>query len=413
MKNSTNPKRILRYTSLTLCLFISLTLLITALFHMSSTPTSILTQHKSQDHDKLEPNPWLTHIIQPGDTLGEILSQWQLSFGETLSLLKQPLAKQYLINLKPGQKLEAHITKNTLSELKYAINTTDTLIIKNDHETYHATVIKNPMTSRLLTSSATINSNLSSAATKAHLSPGLYKQLTDIFAGTVNFKTAIQPGDQFRILYKEYYLNNKKHHSGEILAAELTNKNHTYTAIRFTTGSQTGYYTPTGGAIQPKYLKYPVHYTRISSPFSLHRMDPVRHKIAPHLGTDLAAPTGTPIHSIGDGTVIFEGWSRGFGKTVIVRYNKHMKALYAHMSRFTSSLPHHVHKGEIIGYVGQTGWATGPHLHLGIYIDGKAVDPMTFSPPTGNPITKNQMTAFTTTKNRLLDKLNQKTGQTT
>ena len=412
MKNPTNSKRTLLYTTLILCLFISLTLLVTALIHISSTPTSTFTQHKSQDHNKLELNPWLTHIIQPGDTLGEILSQWQLSFGETLSLLKQPLAKQHLINLKPGQKLEAHITKNRLSELKYTINATDTLVIKNSNETYHATVVKNPMTSQLLTSSATIDSSLSSAAAKAHLSPGLYKQLTDIFAGTVNFNTAIQPGDHFRILYKEYYLNNKKHHSGEILAAELTNKNHTYTAIRFTTGAQTSYYTPTGDAIQPKYLKYPVHYTRISSPFSLHRMDPVRHKIAPHLGTDLAAPTVTPIHPIGDGTVIFEGWSRGFGKTVIVRYNKHMKALYAHMNRFAPSLPHHVHKGEIIGYVGQTGWATGPHLHLGIYIDGKAVDPMTFSPPTGNPITNNQMATFTATKNRLLNKLKQTTGQT-
>ena len=114
MKNSTNPKRTLRYTTLMLCLFISLTLLVTALIHMSNTQTPTLTEHKSQTHAKLEPNPWLTHIIQPGDTLGEILSQWQLSFGETLSLLKQPLAKQYLINLKPGQKLEAHITKNTL-----------------------------------------------------------------------------------------------------------------------------------------------------------------------------------------------------------------------------------------------------------------------------------------------------------
>ena len=270
------------------------------------------------------------------------------------------------------------------------------------------------MTNHLLISSATITSSLSAAASNAHLSPGLYKQLTDIFAGTVNFNTAIQSGDHFRILYKEYYLQNKKHHSGDILLAELTNKNHTYTAIRFSYGNQTGYYTLTGDAIQPKYLKYPIHFKRISSPFSLNRMDPVRHKVAPHLGTDLAAPTGTPIHSIGDGTVIFEGWSRGFGKTIIIRYNQHMKALYAHMSRFTTSLPHHVHKGDIIGYVGQTGWATGPHLHLGIYIDEKAVDPMKLSAPTGNPIPSSQMAAFATEKNRLLAALNPSTkGHTT
>ncbi|MBV53047.1 MAG: hypothetical protein CL816_03160 [Coxiellaceae bacterium] len=352
------------------------------------------------------PTLWRTHSIQEGDTLSKILSQWKIDDRQVALLLKQSLANQHLNHLSIGHTLSVKINDNAIINLKYPINSTQTLLVNNKNRKYSCKIINTPMTQRHLMSTGTITSTLSEAANTAHLSPGLYKQLIDIFAGTVDFNTSIQPGDQFRILYDEYYLNNKKHHSGDILIAELTNKNHTYTAIQFKHGHEGGYYTPKGDAIQPKYLKYPIQFTRISSPFSLHRMDPIQHKIAPHLGTDLAAPTGTPIHSIGNGKVIFKGWSHGFGKTVVIQYNHHLRGLYAHMDRFVAPLPQYVHKGELIGYVGQTGWATGPHLHLGIYIDGKAVDPMKFTTPKANPITTSEIPTFMREKNHLMTELN-------
>lgn len=207
------------------------------------------------------------------------------------------------------------------------------------------------------------------------------------------------------MLYSEYDLNNQKVKDGAIIAATINNHNNAITAVEYTRNHSKQYYQPNGKAMEPLFLKYPLTFTRISSPFSMHRMDPIRHVVAPHLGVDLAAPIGTPIKSIGDGTVIFEGWSHGFGRTIIITYGKHMRGLYAHMNRFASNLPEHVKKGQVIGYVGQSGWATGPHLHLGIYIDGTAVDPLKLKIPSSAPIPDNLMDDFIAQRDKKLEQL--------
>ena len=406
MGSRTSKYNYRKFTTILLSLLFIIAL-VTAFIHFYNTTQSSIQQSKLGSVLHLPDHHSISYSINSGDTLSELFSQWGLSYSKIIPLLNDPLAKKHLTHLKANHQINIEIINSDIRSLTYQIDATQLLSVKNQSGKLESTIIKNPLTTQLLATSATITSSLSQAASSADLSPELYKQLVDIFSGTVNFKTKIQRGDSFRILYEEYYLNNKKYRSGDILLAELTNKNHTYTALKYTYGKQSGYYTADGQAIPAKYLKYPLKFKRISSPFSMHRMDPIQHKIAPHLGTDFAAHTGTPIHSIGDGTVIFKGWSHGFGKTIIIRYTTHIKALYAHMSEFKENLPRHVHKGDVIGFVGQTGWATGPHLHLGIYVDDRAVDPMKYIAPPGKPIPEDQLASFKQQENDYLNKLKQ------
>lgn len=337
-------------------------------------------------------NTLTTHLItiKKGDTLSTLFAHHHLGYKLSHQIIHLSNAKA-LRNLQPNHSLELTTnTHNELVKLHYTINDIDTLIIEKANNQYTATILSKKLSKKLAFKEGIITSSLSSAAYKNHVPSKIYQQLISTFSGTINFKRNIQPGDTFRILYTNNYINNKKVSPGEIIYASLTNKNVTHQAIRYTT-TGTHYYQPNGQALEPLFLSNPVKYTRISSKFSLHRMDPIQHKVQPHLGVDFAAPTGTPIHSIGDGKLVFKGWSRGYGRTVIIDYDKHYRGLYAHMSKFSNNLPHQIKKGQVIGYVGQSGWATGPHLHFGLFIKGKAVDPLKTISPKIASLPKNEI----------------------
>lgn len=158
--------------------------------------------------------------------------------------------------------------------------------------------------------------------------------------------------------------------------------------------------------MEARFLRAPLHYKRISSYFSYNRYDPVLHKIRPHLGVDFAAPLGTPIQSIGEGQIIFTGRDGGYGMTIKVRYGHHYLALYGHMLRFAKlHLNKWVHKGEIIGYVGKSGWSTGPHLHFGFYINGKPQNWLAMKLPKDQSIPRKYEKPFLNTAKQLLAEL--------
>ncbi|HET7675580.1 MAG TPA: peptidoglycan DD-metalloendopeptidase family protein [Gammaproteobacteria bacterium] len=224
-----------------------------------------------------------------------------------------------------------------------------------------------------------IQYNLYRAARRAGLSRALTSELIRIFAGRVDFRHDISRGDRFVAIYRET--------SGDsaILAAELDLANATLRVFRDVgTDGKVRYFTAAGRTLTPTLLRTPVDYTRVSSPFSLHRLNPVLHIYRPHYGVDLAAPTGTPVHAAGNGEVTFRGRDGGYGNLIII-HNRDGKysTRYAHLLRFAKGIRvgARVRQGEVIGYVGATGLTTGPHLHFEIRVDGVAENPLTVKLP--------------------------------
>ena len=217
-----------------------------------------------------------------------------------------------------------------------------------------------------------------SFAATAHqlgMPPAIAEDYRRIFGRIINFQHNIRAGDRFIVLYE----TNKSLASHPVLLfAEFVRGHHIDSATRFVSAGTADFYDAVGANMRTHFLNAPLDYKYISSSFNLHRLDPITHRIQPHNGVDYAAPSGTPIHSIGDGKIIFEGWERGYGRVIKVRYSPHLVGLYAHLSHFAHTRNHQlVKRQQVIGYVGMTGWATGPHLHFGWYVDGHPVNPVT------------------------------------
>jgi murein DD-endopeptidase MepM/ murein hydrolase activator NlpD len=232
---------------------------------------------------------------------------------------------------------------------------------------------------------------------KAGLSQAQIMELTHIFGWDIDFALDIREGDNFSVLYEKRFLNGKRISDGKILAATFTNSGETHKAILFTNKDNTfDYFSPNGQSLRTAFLRTPIPLARVSSHFNLHRRHPVLHKIRAHKGTDYAAATGTPIRSTADGRIISVGWHGGYGRAVIIRHSHNISTLYAHMSRFKRGLHSgsRVKQGQTIGYVGQSGLATGPHLHYEYRVKGVQRDAEKVKFPRAAPIPRSQMASF-------------------
>ncbi|MGZ5052829.1 MAG: peptidoglycan DD-metalloendopeptidase family protein [Methylobacter sp.] len=224
---------------------------------------------------------------------------------------------------------------------------------------------------------------------EAGLSKELILQLIEIFAWDIDFATNLRPGDQFTIVYGKKLVDGKESDTDEIIAAEFVNQGTPHAAVRYIDETGTAsYYTPDGQSMQRAFLSAPVDFIKISSPFDTHRKHPILNRIRAHKGIDYAARTGTPVKTTGDGIVTFCGRNGAYGQVVIIQHNDHYETLYAHLSDFKKGLTvgDHVKQGDMIGYVGQTGLATGPHLHYEFHVDGTYRDPETVKIPHSMPI---------------------------
>jgi len=220
-----------------------------------------------------------------------------------------------------------------------------------------------------------IETNLADAGHKAGLSDEMIEELTRIFAWDIDFASNLNPGDQFTVLYKN---SSDAGNAGRIYAAEFVSRGKFLTAIRFEDADgNVNYYTPEGNSLHKAFLSTPVDYARVSSHFDTHRRHPVLNRIRAHKGVDYAARTGTPVKAAGDGEITFKGRKGGYGQVLILKHGDRYETLYAHLSGFKRNLNDgdHVMQGEVIGYVGQTGLATGPHLHYEFRIDGVHQNP--------------------------------------
>lgn len=350
--------------------------------------------------------PWQKTVVQNGDSLAKIFQRLNISQADLLQLVKQ---HKEVAMLHPRRVLYFQTnSQHRLEGMKYPIDQSKTLILQRDHNNFIGKIYHKPETTTLSFKSGTIHHSLYRTAEQVGLTHTMLKQLQTIFGGSINFARDIHAGDRFAFLYQEFYIDGKKVRTGDIVAAEFTSRGTTHRAVRYTYPiSHTGYYTPDGHAVEARFLRAPLRYKRISSRFSYHRLDPVLHLVHSHLGIDYAARPNTPIKSIGDGKIIFIGSDGGYGKTIKIRYGKHYRGLYAHMRRFAKNIKLHqyVRKGQIIGYVGETGWATGPHLHFGFYINGIAHNWLAMKVPRGKSIPHSYQVRFIAASKKLLAEL--------
>ena len=214
----------------------------------------------------------------------------------------------------------------------------------------------------------------------------LAPKMNDVFGWEIDFNRDLRPGDTFRVVYEEVWKNGRFLRTGPILAAECTNRGHAHRAYRF---DDSGYFDADGRNLQKQLMRAPLEYSRISSNFTYRRLHPVLKRYMPHLGVDYAAPVGTPVWAAGDGVITEIGRKSGNGRYIRIRHkNQEYQSWYLHLSRFAKGMRKgtQVRQGQVIGFVGATGYATGPHLDFRIQRNGSWVNPRTLKLPAANPV---------------------------
>ncbi|MEQ1622614.1 MAG: peptidoglycan DD-metalloendopeptidase family protein [Methylococcales bacterium] len=252
-----------------------------------------------------------------------------------------------------------------------------------------------------------INSSLSVAGQEAGLSEELIMQLTSIFAWDIDFATNLHVGDQFTVVYNDGGHGDQAS-AGQIVAAEFVNQGRVYTAIKYQDGDgNVNYYSPEGRPMRKAFLSAPVDFAKISSGFDAHRKHPILNRIRAHKGVDYAARTGTPVKSTGDGEIIFLGNKGAYGQVMIIAHGEHYETLYAHLSDFKDDLHvgDKVTQGQVVAFVGQTGLATGPHLHYEFRIDGVHRNPEKLELAQASPLDDDLLEAFKTQTKPLVSQL--------
>lgn len=354
---------------------------------------------------------WKEYQIQSGDNLSILFRRAGLNDRDIYELTnKAPEAKD-LRRIRPGQGLSFLVEKGKLQGLKYSINRLDSVsFTRVENNNFAAEKISLKPETRMTFHQAVITSSLYMAGKRAGIPNALTMDMANIFGWDIDFALDIQKGDSFKVMYEELYLDGEMIGTGKILAAEFTNTGKTYKAVRYTDKEgNTSYYTPEGKGMHKAFLRSPIEFARISSHFNLARKHPVLHIIRAHKGTDYAAARGTPIRSTGNGKISFAGRKGGYGNCIIIQHGQGIQTLYGHMNAFAKGMRvgTKITQGDVIGYVGSTGLASGPHLHYEFHVNGQVRNPVTVPLPKAAGIATTEMASFTATIQPLLSKLDE------
>ena len=321
-----------------------------------------------------------------GDTLAAFLGRLGIEDAHLMRLVRS----RQLYALRTGTSVRAEVTADGTPVSISFLSGRDTLVtIAPQGEDYRASEARAPLETRVTMKSSVIRSSLFAATDAADVPDGIAMQLADVFAGDVDFYRDLRKGDRFTVVYELYLLRGRPVRAGRLLAAEFVNQGRTLRAIRY----ETGYYTPDGKNLRKAFLRYPLEFSRVSSGFGMRR-HPIYGGWRAHKGIDYAAPTGTRVRAVADGLVEFAGRKGGYGNVVILRHNGQYSTVYGHLSRIAVRRGARVAQNDTIGLVGQTGWATGPHLHYEFRIAGQARNPASLAMPAAQPVPAQQLPAF-------------------
>lgn len=377
----------------------------------SPAPTpAVLAPTATEQHElKLVEKPsWQTITVKPRDNLQRIFTAHHLASQDLAALLK--LKDKHLTQLRHGTTIRIQRdAQGRVLALAMPVGLTQEFTLTKNRHGFQRKLITLPVETHHEYAAGTVRSSLASASKAAGLTPAMYAELLRMFQGRINVAQDIRRGDRFAVLYETQSVNGKKIvPKGKLVAAKVMSHGQTYYAVRFGYPSHPeSYFTPTGNSVENRFLPYPLRFKRISSHFTYHRFDPVLHSVRPHLGVDFAADSGTPIKAVGDGRITFIGKENGYGNSVRVSFGNNYSALYAHMHHFAKNihLNQIIHKGDTIGYVGSTGWSTGPHLHFSFYENGQPKNWLAMGHATGEPVPKRYWGRFKAKAHSLLAKL--------
>ncbi len=357
-------------------------------------------------------NFWRSEHVQRGDTVVELLRRMNVEDASAGEFLRNDKAAESFRQLAVGKTVQAETgADGSLQALRYLNNGGNQVVIEKitgNKSGFKVSVLPPQLEQRLTMRTGTIKTTLFDATDEAGLPDATTSQLAEIFGGDIDFHRDLRKGDKFSVTYEVTYSNGEPVRNGRIQAAEFVNQGKAYRVVFFQTDSTHGdYYTPDGKSVRKAFLRSPVEFSRISSGFTSARFHPILQKWRAHKGVDYAAPIGTKVKVTADGTVAFVGQQTGYGNVIMVNHQGRYSTVYGHLSRFASGLRRgqHVGQGEVIGYVGMTGWATGPHLHYEFRIDGEQRDPLRVALPNATPISASQKAAFEETSRRLTDNL--------
>jgi len=335
---------------------------------------------------------------QRGDTVAALLERLDVDDPAATAFLRRSKEARGLGQLRPGRSIRAETTADgDLKSLSYLTPSGNLLRIERAEDGFKVSEAPAPLEQQPQMASGEIRSSLFAATDAAGLPDAIATQIAEIFSSHVDFHRDLRRGDRFAVVYETFHYNGDPIKTGRVLAAEFVNQGKTYQAVWFESADgQGGYYTPDGKSMRKAFLRSPLEFSRISSGFTQARFHPILQTWTAHRGIDYAAPTGTRVRSTADGVVSFAGWQGGYGNLVIVQHAGKYSTYYAHLSAFAAGVRKgsRVAQGDFVGYVGQTGMATGPHLHYEFHINGVQHDPLRVVLPEAVPITRELRAAF-------------------
>lgn len=349
---------------------------------------------------------WQQTELKSGDNLSRVFTRHSLSAADALAIASS--APKRVLNLQPGQIIKWQSSEsNNVTRMRIETSPLIAHVFERTIEgDYDYQLDEKVADRRPKFAHATIKSSLFLDGAKQDIPQSTLIELAGLFGWDIDFALDIRPDDEFSLIYEELFLDGERIGFGNILIAQFINRGREITAIRYEDGKgDAQYYDPSGHSMRKEFLRNPIDFARISSRFNLRRKHPVLNKFRAHRGTDYAARTGTPIKSTGDGKVIFAGRKGGFGNCVIVQHGSRYQTLYAHLSKFNRSARkgRRVKQGQVIGYVGSTGLATGPHLHFEFRVDGVHRDSLRIKLPKSRSIAKDQKSAYQAVADRMIE----------
>lgn len=355
--------------------------------------------------DTLQQNYISEERVRSGDTLATLLNRLGVDDADAANFIKSDAIARNVMQLKAGKRVQVQTTED--GELNWLSSTVGTgagnlknIEIRREGKGFKATEKAIALEKRIEMRSGEIRSSLFAATDAAQIPDNVASQIVDMFSTNIDFGSDLRRGDRFNVVYETFWQNGEYVYAGRVLAGEFMNGPATYQSVWFddpSVASSGGYYGFDGKSLKKAFLKSPLEFSRISSGFSV-RKHPISGLWKAHKGVDFAAAIGTPIRASGDGVIDFAGTQRGYGNVVIIKHWSKYSTAYAHMSRFATNIRKgtKVSQGQVIGYVGMTGWSTGPHLHYEFRVNNEARDPMSVDIPNAQPLTASQMQKFRT-----------------
>jgi len=352
---------------------------------------------------------WREERIQRGDTIGSLLARAGVDDAEAMQFFRVDPRARPLYQLKPGKPVHVAVDEDgDLIALRFLTNGGERLTIERADDGFRAERSVPQEEVRTTLRSGEIRTSLFGAADAAGIPDSVIVALADVFAGDIDFYQDVQRGDRFSVVYEARFIEGEPAGTGRILAAEFVNRGIAHRAFFWRDeNGNSGYFTDNGRSARSAFLRSPMEFSRITSGFTMARFHPILQEWREHKGIDYSAPTGTPVRTTADGVVTFSGWQNGYGNVIFVRHQGTYSTVYGHLSRIAPELKvgAKVAQGDTIGYVGMTGWATGPHLHYEFRIGDQPHDPTSSALPVADPVATDRMATFKAAIEPLSDSL--------